>query len=368
MRRAVYALVLVAVGLFAAAPSKAAAVSRIEALSRGINLSHWFAQALNGYSDAHLTTFITATDLARIRRTGFTHVRIGVAPEVVRDPGRRGRFVEAVQLSLNAGLAVVADFHPVGDEKAEFTAADGAEKLETIWTELAAALAPLDSDRLYLEVMNEPYPLQGEAWLDMQRRAVAVIRRIAANHTIIANPGGWSGPEDLGRMTPLADENVVYTVHWYAPLLFTHQGADWTWAVAKDIAGVPWPAARSAAEQIAGRCSRGEDSYRALHNEIAAGNFEATFLQSEIKRIVDWRRRNRDVPVYVGEFGVYWKSAPPLSAHEWITASRAAFQRAGLGWAYWDSSSSFGLMLATTEGRTFRPKTLTALDLSPEER
>ncbi|MBY0225040.1 MAG: glycoside hydrolase family 5 protein [Hyphomicrobium sp.] len=362
------ALALFSLGLFAVASSQAAAVTRVEALSRGINLSHWFAQASNGYSDAHLTTFITPRDLVRIRRTGFTHVRIGVAPEVVRDPARRSRFVEAVQLSLKSGLAVVADFHPVGDEKTEFTAADGAEKLERMWTELATALAPLDSDRLYLEVMNEPYPLQGEAWLAMQRRAVAAIRRIAAHHTIIVNPGGWSGPEDLSRMTPLPDENVVYTVHWYAPLLFTHQGADWTWAVAKNIGGVPWPAARSAADQIAGRSTRGEDAYRALHNEIAAGNFEKAFLQSEIERIVDWRRRHHDVPVYVGEFGVYWKSAPPSSAHEWITTSRIAFQRAGLGWAYWDSSSSFGLMLSTTEGRSFRPKTLMALDLIPGER
>jgi aryl-phospho-beta-D-glucosidase BglC (GH1 family) len=233
---------------------------------------------------------------------------------------------------------------------------------------LAAALAPLDSDRLYLEIMNEPYPLQGEAWLSMQRRAVAAIRRIAAYHTIIVNPGGWSGPEDLSQMTPLPDENVVYTVHWYAPLLFTHQGADWTWAVAKNIGGVPWPAARSTAEQIAEKSSHGEDAYRALHNEIAAGNFEPTFLQTEIERIVDWRRRNHNVPVYVGEFGVYSKSAPLLSAQQWITASRAAFQRAGLGWAYWDYSPSFGLMLSTAAGRSFRPKTLKALDLSPAER
>lgn len=340
---------------------------RAEALATGVNLSHWFAQSTRGYGDEHLLNFITTKDLTRIREAGFRHVRIGIASEVVRNPRALQRYVEAIGRCLDSGLTVVADFHPVGVEKNEFSAAGGEDRLIEIWSRLGAALAPLDANRVLLEVMNEPFPLEGEAWLKAQRRAVAAIRAVAPSHTIVVNPGGWSGPEDLNRMPVVEDSNVIYTVHWYAPLLFTHQSAEWTWDVAKDVAQLPWPIPRRAAERVAAK-TKVETSRRALANEIAAGNFELAFLESEVDRVVQWKNANAGAIVYVGEFGVYARSAPADSSKAWIAASRSAFERAGLGWAYWDVSDSFGLVQKTANGRVFADDTLAALNLTNEGR
>ncbi len=57
-------------------------------LRRGLNLSHWFAQARSaqGYSQEHLTAHTTASDVALIHRLGFDHVRLSVDPALLFTP------------------------------------------------------------------------------------------------------------------------------------------------------------------------------------------------------------------------------------------------------------------------------------------
>src|SRR5262245_23007092 len=43
-------------------------------------------------------------------------------------------------------------------------------------------------------------------------------------------------------MKPLQDPNVVYAVHYYDPMIFTHQGLDWSDDPLRHLQGVPFPA------------------------------------------------------------------------------------------------------------------------------
>jgi len=68
---------LVAAVVWAADPAPAVGVppARLEKLTQGINLSHWFGQGPRGYPRQHLETYDTAADMALIRSLGFLHVR-----------------------------------------------------------------------------------------------------------------------------------------------------------------------------------------------------------------------------------------------------------------------------------------------------
>jgi hypothetical protein len=61
------------------------AAEPVPTLQRGLNLSHWFAQARSaqGYSLEHLTAHTTASDVALIRRLGFDHARLSVDPALL---------------------------------------------------------------------------------------------------------------------------------------------------------------------------------------------------------------------------------------------------------------------------------------------
>ncbi|TXN72284.1 cellulase family glycosylhydrolase [Methylobacterium sp. WL6] len=318
-------------------------------LARGVNLSHWFAQSFEGYGAGHLKTFVTSDDLRLLSEAGFTHVRLGVEPDALFQSGDgEPQFVEpvlealgrALDMIARAGLAVVVDMHPVGASKNPLQTPAGAATFVARWSKLAGAVAahPIGA---VLEILNEPEPLAGPAWWTLQARALEAIRSAGAKGPVIANGGGWSGIDDLVAHTPYDDGAVVYTVHCYAPLLFTHQGATWTWDVARSIAGLGWPLDRGQAE-AASAATSDPRARGFLHDQIADGSFTASALEVQYDRLSHWARSHGDVPIYVGEFGVYAKTAPVAARIAWVRASRRAYEQRGWGWALWDDSDSFG--------------------------
>src|SRR5262249_4700090 len=96
-------------------------------LQRGLNLSHWFAQARipQGFIREHLITHTTAADVAFIRRLGFDHVRLGVDLATISTPGnidtveldRLHELERAIQMIIDSGLVAVIDIHPTSDFK-----------------------------------------------------------------------------------------------------------------------------------------------------------------------------------------------------------------------------------------------------------
>jgi aryl-phospho-beta-D-glucosidase BglC (GH1 family) len=352
-----------------ALPARAAS-SKQPDLSRGVNLSHWFAQSFEGYGAEHLDRFVTKADIARIAAAGFTHVRLSVEPDIVfaregapaLEEGLVARLAGAIGMIAGHRLAVVLDLHPVGAGKNRYLTPEGADRLVANWSLLARRLAGLDRGRVAFEILNEPEPLKGQAWWRLQGRIVAAIRAADTGRMLIVNGGGWSGVEDLVARTPYPGNNLVYTVHHYAPLLFTHQGADWTWDVAGRTHGLGWPLAPEEADS-ASRAALAQDGDRAtLRDQIARGLFTEAALASQFADLAAWRDRHGGAALYCGEFGVYLKVAPPEARLRWLAASRAACEKHRIGWALWDNSPGFGF-LTPGEGREIDAGTLSALGL-----
>src|SRR5438128_7702045 len=125
----------------------------VPTLRRGLNLSHWFAQArsAHGYSQEHLTTYTTASDVALIRRLGFDHVRLSVDPALLFTPAnvelvQRDRLQElerAIWMIIDADLAVVGDMHQAPTFKKALGRGDGKiERIPDMWHYLAVWIGP----------------------------------------------------------------------------------------------------------------------------------------------------------------------------------------------------------------------------------
>ena len=342
--------------------SKAQKVGAAPDLSRGLNLSHWFAQSERGYGREHLANFLTEKDFAAIVHAGFSHVRLPLEPVLLfgSDDGRIvdadvfNALLQVIARIHRQGLQVVLDLHPVGSDKDALVTEKGGATFVDRWKVLAAAVAKAGLADLTLEILNEPEPNRGEAWWSLQGKAISAIRSAGATGWLIASGGGWSGVDDLVLRQPYADPKLIYTVHCYSPLLFTHQGATWTWDVARDIVGVSWPLAPSAAAQTAAGIPN-ERSREFLRAAIAGGDFEVHALLSQFDRLAEWSKSQGGAPIYVGEFGVYAKAAPDAARLRWIESVRTIVEAHGWGWALWDASPGFGLQAAGTEG--FSPDT-----------
>jgi endoglucanase len=145
----------------AAAPADQSAQHMLEGeaqivptLRRGLNLSHWFAQARSaqGYSQEHLTAYTTASDLALIHRLGFDHVRLSVDPTLLFTPtnveivqhDRLQELDRAIRMIIDSGLAVVIDMHPTPDFKKGLERDDRhVEHFADFWRVLAGRFAAL---------------------------------------------------------------------------------------------------------------------------------------------------------------------------------------------------------------------------------
>ena len=222
-----------------AATAGAAPVSdaRFAQLERGINLSHWFAQVrgATGYTPEHLLRHTTVDDVALIKRLGFRHVRLNIDPLPMMNADAAGivrgahlaQLDRAVRMFVAADLAVIMDVHPHHDFKRALERDDRVvERFAEFWRDLASHFAGVDPERLFYGVLNEPEFEDGYRWSGVQAKLVATIRQ-AAGHTVIVTGRRWSAVDDLLALEPVADGNVVYNFHFYAPSVFTHQGAAW---------------------------------------------------------------------------------------------------------------------------------------------
>jgi len=356
-------------GIALAGPSFAGATGQAAPLRRGVNLSHWFAQSFRGYGRDHLAGYIAPADLERIARAGFDHVRLPVDPGILLTQGGtelNGPVFEAVRAALARiaalGLTTVLDLHPVGAGKAPLTTPEGARAFVTGWTTLVAALAPAQAPGLVLEILNEPEPLKGEAWWALQGEALAAIRQAGWRERVVANGGGWSGIDDLVAHKAYDDRAVVYTVHCYAPLLFTHQATTWSWDVARRIDGLGWPIPKDEAERAAAGATRDDEARGHVRSQIAAGAFTQAAMAAQFDRLAAWQAAEGAPAIYVGEFGVYEPKAPAEARLAWLKSVREACEARGISWAMWDYSPSFGL-LPPSGARVMAPDTLRALGI-----
>jgi endoglucanase len=350
--------------------SSRVAWSRASRLRRGINLSHWFAQSPGGdYSENHLKTHTTARDIALIKSLGFDHVRFTVEPAPFFDEAHPSelnteylrRVDDALDMMFAGGLSVVFDIHPSDDFKTRLRTDDRhVEAFAAFWRSLARHLSVRDPERLFLEILNEPMVEDAYRWMGIQARVAAAIREGAPRHTIIAAGPRWSSVEELLRIEPLADRNVIYTFHLYDPHTFTHQGATWGAQYWPYLKGVPYPSSPDAVAALLPSVEN--ESARGALKSYGDERWNAERLERMIALAADWSQK-RGVPLTCNEFGVFRAYAPADARLRWIEDVRTALERHGIGWAMWDYAGGFGVAVRKDGLATPDPQTAAALGL-----
>ena len=362
MRKLILLCLLLSVSALAEHDSSLAQ-QRARHLRRGINLSEWFAQVYDprGYTREHLTTWVTADDIALIKSMGFDHVRLSINPqpmmrhnEADRIPADyRGYLDSAVKMILDHGLAVILDMHPDSDFKARLVQRDDeVEQFSDFWRAFAAHYSTYDPEMVYFEVLNEPEFRDRYRWAGVQAKLAAAIRDGAPKHTIIAAGANWSDIDDLLELTPLSDPNVIYNFHFYDPHTFTHQGATWGenyWHFETKLA---YPAEMQNAEQVASEQPDRLNRLRVLR--YALDHWDANRIAVEIGQAAEWAK-HWNVPLTCNEFGVYRKDSDPQDRARWIHDVRATLEHDGIGWNMWDygargSGQGFGVVNGPKEG------------------
>lgn len=338
-------------------------------LRRGINLSHWFSQS-NDYSKTRLDRHTTAEDIALIEKVGFDHVRFPVESAILFNPSNpsalNAEYLGYVDSALDMilshkGLAVIVDIHPSDEFKVKMNTDNRhVESFAKFWKAFAQHLSARDSERVFLEVINEPMVEDGHRWFGIQAKLIAAIRAGAPRHTIIATGHRWSGLNEFLFLEPYADKNIIYNFHYYEPFTFTHQGANWAgpmWTLYKNV---PYPSSPESVTKVLETLQDGQARLNLLH--YGESKWNVARLETEIAKAAAWAKEH-GVPITCNEFGVYRRFSPPADRVAWIRDMRIVLEKHGIGWAMWDYAGGFAVAIKRDGRATVDNETVKALGL-----
>jgi endoglucanase len=293
----------------------------------------------------------------------MTHVRLPVPAESVM---RRYASAPDLKDQLHAidqalteltslGYRVSIDLHP--GEQFSKVHRDNAEQsriaLRDAWNNLASVLGRHPPDLVLAELLNEP-DIDAERWQAEAGDLASFVRLLLPRTTLVVGPTNWQRADSLPAFHPLNDANVVYAIHFYDPMVFTHQGHWDPKEPLSSIRGLPYPVAadspavRNIRDQLKanGKQRALEELDKAI-DQAGKGDVVAT----ELAPAVAWQKQFAR-PLMINEFGVLKAQAPPESRLRWLAAVTDFAEQHCWGWAHWELAQGFGIL----DDRTGKPE------------
>ena len=204
------------------------------------------------------------------------------------------------------GMKIVIDLHTVpGGKRAKdgqmnmFEDDKFAEAFIDTWRRIATRFKGNPAIYGY-DLVNEPHQkgrVRNDYWT-LQRRAAEAVRAIDPDTPIIVESDGSDAPAAYAWLSPLRMDNVIYQVHVYAPMLFTHQG------VHGRSTGEKWP--------------------------DPAKKWDKEFLRETLRPVREFALRHH-AKIYVGEFSaIAWAEG----AENYLRDCIDLFGEYGWDWCY----------------------------------
>jgi endoglucanase len=319
----------------------------IEALSRGFNLDGWFNETEPAPPSIEL--------LRELRKAGMSHIRLPVPAERVMprfaSKAERDERLHEIDHALSEliflGYYVSLDLHP-GNQFSRLHQQDpeaSLQEMKDTWTGLAQIMRLHPADRIFAELLNEP-DLDADRWQREAEELAGFVRRLLPRTTIIVGPVNWQRADSLPSLRPLNDLNVVYAIHMYDPMAFTHQGHWLAEEPLSSIRGLPYPIRADDPRVQKLRQQLVEEQKTpalAALDQAIISSADADGAAKWLEPAAAWQRRFSR-PIIINEFGVLKSQAPRESRLRWLSAVVTYANQHCWGWAHWELAQGFGLI------------------------
>jgi endoglucanase len=318
--------------------NRAIVFKRAESLDNGISIS-WLEQTWN--PNLLDTSEIKSRDLKLLNKLGFKTIRLPVAFEYYElQHIPMEKVLERIDAVVNEcdkyGFKLIIDNHYGNLNDNNYV--EETQRTIKIWTLLAKRYFNRNPDNLFFEPYNEPPHMDPAIWKDMIYNIVTAIRKTDKRRTLLVGASNYNSIYELSRFVRLADENIIYTFHFYEPFLFTHQGAEWIGDQEATI-GVPFPYNGEIFPRLNPRAKNtpGESNY----NEYRVDGNERS-IKDKLQLVKTWGDKYH-VPILCGEYGVYNKYADIDSRCRYIKAVRGELKALKIPGILWDYNTSFSI-------------------------
>lgn len=330
-------------------------MKKLIGFQRGVNLGGWLSQGK--LDKEHLDTFIVEDDIKRISEFGVDHVRLPVDYENIEDDNGNAKesgyeYIERCFMWCEKyGLNIVLDLHKtcgyafdnIKESEGFFTNENLQNRFYRTWDNLSKHFAKY-SHMVMFEMLNEVTKFEySDSWNKIAKKCFEIIRKNAPTVKILLGGVGYSAVNAV-KLLPLPfDENVVYNIHCYEPMIFTHQKAYWVEGMPDDLS-ISYPDSFEKYVKETDRVPSVRNGlflehdvieyYRILGKEFFYKIFEEPALIAS----------ERNVALYCGEYGVIDR-ADPISSINWLKDINAGFEKYGIGRAIWSyKEMDFGII------------------------
>ncbi|WP_184550533.1 glycoside hydrolase family 5 protein [Mucilaginibacter sp. FT3.2] len=317
---------------------RALAFKRAQSLNNGISFS-WLEQTWN---KAPLSQgAIKDADFELLKRLGFRSIRLPVAftyfeSEHLPAEEIPGYIDKVIKQCHRYGFKLVLDYHygKINDTNSNTET----QKIIDLWVKLAKRYKNVSAGDLFFELYNEPPHMNPNVWKDAAYNIVTALRKVDKTRTLIIGASNYNSIYELSRFVRLADDNIIYTFHFYEPFFFTHQGASWVGdQVATTGVSFPYNAENFPALNAKAKGTPGESNHEMYKRD---GNEQS--VNDKLQIVKAWGDKY-DVPIICGEYGVYNKYADINSRCRYIKAVRTALKKLGIPGMLWDYNTTFSI-------------------------
>jgi len=256
--------------------------------------------------------------------------------------GKLDHLQEMLPWARKYGIKICVDLHTrIGGQTKEqynsdmiFVEKRYEDLLVETWEKIARRFKG-NTDAIYgYDLFNEPIDRENEltttSWRAVICRTVEAVRAIDPDTPIViepncnASPRGFDvkNPYGLKGFEPLPYDNLIYSVHVYGPMGFTHQGL---FQKKEDYKPMPYPSVNAKADPNRVRYpgDLGKDSGQA---EV----WDKEWIRRDIQSVRDFQLRT-GARIFVGEFSA---AAYAPGADKWLEDVCSLFLEYGWDWTY----------------------------------
>ncbi len=314
-------------------------------LKRGVNLTGWFQ-----FGEFQESRF---GEIQILHDAGANFIRLPVQPTLFYDTTSSSwQLLKRTLLEAQrVGIRVIVDFHPSLNSQRDMLSGD--PKFLDLITNMAVFLK--EYPNALLELQNEPISPVGDTcnpafdWNTIQQGFYQKARASNSNITIVLTGACWGGIDGLLKVNPVNDQNVIYSLHFYDPMYFTHQGASWTGGDLPFLKNIPYP---PTPENVAAvipsvvytmPTNAMKSNIRNALLEYGQSGYNKAKILARLEVAKAWAVKN-NARLLLGEFGVLQTEAPPQDRVQFMKDVRESAESLGMAVAAWDygPTSGFG--------------------------
>jgi endoglucanase len=329
-------------------------------LNIGVNLGGWISQ-YKEFDRHHFDTFIAKDDICRISDWGFDHIRLPIDYKVLEDGSAPGVYKEpgfhyldrSLAWCKDNGLKVIFDIHSAPGYS--FTNTLEAEKCEEnslfgnptrqqqfldLWEAISRRYSGQAEDVLAFELLNEIVLPDSSSWNQLAQKIINLIRGIDSERLIIVGGNNYNSVTELVNLRMSPDPHLLYTFHFYEPMVVTHQKAYWVSEMKEFDQFIEYPGEASGLSRY---IKNGYPIHISRYENSFDKKLDRQFLSDLLNPALHFMQQRKE-SLYCGEFGVI-DQAPMQTRINWTRDMIDILGERQIGYGYWTyKQMDFGLV------------------------